>query len=189
VTDDSEDSVLVRRVVEYDDRRAFDSLVRRHQSALRNWLRTVVNGDHALADDLAQDTFIRAYRALSRFRRESRFQTWLYRIAWRLVLTRVRTNTLETEPLSSINEPAYDPLSASQNDSDRFRRAYNVALLRLSREQRMAIHLALELGFTQTEVADVMGLPLGTVKSHLQRGRLRLATLLAKWEGVRLDGN
>jgi RNA polymerase sigma-70 factor (ECF subfamily) len=70
-----------RRAVVGDDRHAFAELVRRHQSAVRACLRRLTAGNHALADDLAQETFVQAWRGLKSFRQEARFSTWLYRIA------------------------------------------------------------------------------------------------------------
>src|SRR5512134_660293 len=75
------DSQLIARCVVADDRHAFAELVRRHQSAVRACLRKLTAGNHALADDLAQETFVLAWRNLKAFRQEAKFSTWLYRIA------------------------------------------------------------------------------------------------------------
>src|SRR5438045_5565259 len=84
------DAELIARVVVRDDRHAFSELVRRHQSAVRTTLRRLTVGNHALADDLAQDTFMLAYRNLRSFRQEARFSTWLYRIATNAFLADAR---------------------------------------------------------------------------------------------------
>ena len=76
------DADLILAVLERDDRRAFAELVRRHQSLVRTVLRRLTRGDAALADDLAQETFVLAWRNLRHFRFEARFSTWLYRIAF-----------------------------------------------------------------------------------------------------------
>src|SRR5215207_8554219 len=75
------DAMLIARVVVQDDRHAFAELVRRYQSTVRATLRRLTAGNDALADDLAQETFLLAYRNLKSFRQEARFSTWLYRIA------------------------------------------------------------------------------------------------------------
>ena len=75
------DLALVKRVLLNEDRQAFNQLVRRHQSNVRAQLRRLCRNDNAWADDLAQDTFLQAWRKLSQFRSEARFSTWLYRIA------------------------------------------------------------------------------------------------------------
>ena len=81
------DAVLVARVLAGDDRHAFAELTRRHQSTVRTLLRRLTRNDHALADDLAQDTFIQVYRSLRQFRGEAKFATWIYRIAYNTFLT------------------------------------------------------------------------------------------------------
>src|SRR6187200_3672133 len=75
------DATLIARALVADDRHAFAELVKRHQSAVRATLRRLTAGNHALADDLAQETFVQAWRGLKSFRQEARFSTWLYRIA------------------------------------------------------------------------------------------------------------
>src|SRR5258706_6934137 len=75
------DAQLIARVLVHDDRHAFSELVRRYQSPLRATLRRLTAGNHALADDLAQETFLLAYRNLRSFRQEAKFSTWLHRIA------------------------------------------------------------------------------------------------------------
>src|SRR6185503_3993777 len=75
------DAQLIARSLVGDDRHAFAELVKRHQSAVRACLRKLTAGNHALADDLAQETFVLAWRNLASFRQEARFSTWLYRIA------------------------------------------------------------------------------------------------------------
>src|SRR5512140_810951 len=87
---DVTDAQLIARVVVQDDRHAFSELVRRHQSLVRAMLRRLTAGNHALADDLAQETFLLAYRNLKSFRQEARFSTWLYRIAYNVFLADAR---------------------------------------------------------------------------------------------------
>src|SRR5436853_6804078 len=84
------DAQLIARVLVQDDRHAFGELVRRHQSAVRATLRRLTGGDRALADDLAQETFLLAYRNLRSFRQEAKFSTWLYRIAYNAFLADAR---------------------------------------------------------------------------------------------------
>ena len=76
------DADLVARVLVDDDHHAFAELVRNHQSAVRGLLRQLTRSDLALADDLAQETFLRAYKNIRSFRGEAKFSTWLYRIAY-----------------------------------------------------------------------------------------------------------
>ena len=76
------DADLIARVLANDDQHAFGELVRRHQSSVRGLLRQLTRTDVSLADDLAQETFLRAYKNIRSFRGEARFFTWLYRIAY-----------------------------------------------------------------------------------------------------------
>src|SRR6478672_7750712 len=87
---DVTDAQLIARCLVGDDRHAFAELVKRHQSAVRACLRKLTAGNHALADDLAQDTFVLAWRNLRSFRQEARFSTWLYRIATNCWLAHAR---------------------------------------------------------------------------------------------------
>src|SRR5215218_8214991 len=84
------DAQLIARCVVGDDRHAFAELVKRHQSSVRACLRKLTAGNHALADDLAQETFVLAWRNLGAFRQEARFSTWLYRIATNCWLAHAR---------------------------------------------------------------------------------------------------
>jgi|SRR5450755_1723164 DNA-directed RNA polymerase specialized sigma24 family protein len=84
------DSQLIARIVVSDDRHAFSELVRRHQSSVRATLRKLAGGNAALADDLAQEAFLLAYRNLKSFRQDAKFSTWLYRIAYNVFLADAR---------------------------------------------------------------------------------------------------
>ena len=96
------DAQLIARVVVTDDRHAFGELVRRHQSAVRATLRKLTSGNAALADDLAQETFLLAYRNLKSFRQEAKFSTWLYRIAYNVFLGDAR-KTKESQLPEDMN--------------------------------------------------------------------------------------
>src|SRR5574337_1715328 len=91
------DAQLIARALVADDRHAFAELVKRHQSSVRACLRKLTAGNHALADDLAQETFVLAWRNLRSFRQEARFSTWLYRIATNCWLAEARKR--REEPL------------------------------------------------------------------------------------------
>src|SRR5512140_2451798 len=105
---DVTDAELIARVVVQDDRHAFAELVRRHQSPVRATLRRLTAGDHALADDLAQETFLLAYRNLKSFRQEARFSTWLYRIATNAFLADARKRKEEELGDADANLAAED---------------------------------------------------------------------------------
>ena len=90
MTEPVTDASLIARAMVADDRHAFAELVKRHQSAVRATLRRLTAGNHALADDLAQETFVLAWRNLKSFRQDAKFSTWLYRIALNVAISWLR---------------------------------------------------------------------------------------------------
>jgi RNA polymerase sigma-70 factor (ECF subfamily) len=174
------DSQLIARSLLDDDRAAFSELVRRHQSGVRTLLRRLCCGDAALADDLAQETFIRAYRKLDLFRGESRFSTWLYRIAYNAFLgekRRLRSSlAAPEEALERRADPGLTGDPAWGVDLDR-------AMTALSETERAAILLSYVQDLTHPEIARVLDCPLGTVKTMILRGKEKLRTRLSPAEG------
>ena len=174
VTDDA----LIRRIVKFDDRAAFATLVRRYQCELRNSLTRMCQGDRALADDLSQEVFIKVYRYLRAFKGNSSFRTWLYRIAWNTFLNECKKKSLDYFP------DVEEALEADHNNGlTRYgaQRDIEKALARLNDVQRLVIDLNLQRGFSHQEIVNITGMPLGTVKSHIQRARGLLQSLLADW--------
>jgi RNA polymerase sigma factor (sigma-70 family) len=177
------DHALVARVLLTDDRRAFEHLMRRHQGMVRAQLRRLVHGDNAKADDLAQETFLLAWRKLHQFRGEARFSTWLYRIAYSCFLQARRKQQSSTE---EIDDNAVDRRT-SQRDAVDLRLDVERAMRHLSAtEQIVLLHVA-QLGLSHDEAAYVLAMPLGTVKSHAKRGKAKLRPLLADWQGTFLE--
>jgi RNA polymerase sigma-70 factor, ECF subfamily len=171
------DAQLIARVLHDDDRAAFGELVRRHQPLVRGFLRRMLGGAPELADDLAQETFIKAHRGLRGFRGGAQFSSWLCAIAanelraeWRR--RERRAEFLDEDPGADFADCA-DPAAARDLAS---------ALAALTEAQRAALVLCFEQGFTHEEAATVLGCPLGTLKSHVSRGRARLREWLAEKE-------
>ena len=183
-----QDAALIARVVVNDDRHAFAELVRRHQSTVRACLRKLTAGNHALADDLAQETFVLAWRNLKSFRQEARFSTWLYRIATNCWLADARKR--KEELLGDADaDVADDDDSASGGDAATTDHARGTALkvdleraMRvLSEGERAAIVQCYHNDLTHEEAAYVLGMPVGTVKTHVLRAKQKLKTELAAW--------
>ena len=130
------DAVLVARVVAGDDRHALAELTRRHQSAVRSQLRRLTRGDHALADDLAQETFIQVYRSIRQFRGDARFSTWIYRIAYNCFLAHLRSE----HPTEALPEQVAELESTmSLATESAMKLDLQSALARLSESERAAI--------------------------------------------------
>jgi RNA polymerase sigma factor (sigma-70 family) len=153
------------------DSAAFGLLVRQHQSQLRGFLRRLTRGDHALADDLAQETFLEAWRKIAQFRGEGSFAGWLMRIGWSRYLMTARQRKLE--PLEEQNDlPSSDADSHVRLDLEK-------AMAQLSAPERAALTVCYALGYSNEEGADILAMPLGTLKSHVARGREKLRRMLA----------
>lgn len=174
------DAALVERAVREADARVFDILVRRHQGLVRAQLRRLLGDDPTLADDLAQETFIIAWRKLAQFRGESRFSTWLYRIAytcfqqyWRSRGWRARQ---ESAPDGKDGEAPVAARSTPDLGLD-----LEAALRRLSAEQQAAVLYCVQLGLSHEEAALVLDMPLGSVKTHVTRGKAKLRQMLQDW--------
>lgn len=172
------DHALVARVLLTDDRRAFEHLMRRHQGMVRAQLRRLVHGDDAKADDLAQETFLLAWRKLYQFRGEARFSTWLYRIAYSCFLQARRKRSLAAE---DSDGDALDQRT-SPRDPVELRLDVERAMRRLSAPEQVVLLHVVQLGLSHDEAAYVLAMPLGTVKSHTQRGKAKLRALLADWQ-------
>ena len=186
------DAELIARVVVQDDRHAFSELVRRHQSAVRATLRRLTAGNAALADDLAQDTFMLAYRNLKSFRQEAQFSTWLYRIATNAFLADARKR--KEELLGDRDVADGDDADAprpGEGGGDHARGAtlkidMERALAILSAGERAAIVQCYHNDLSHEEAAYVLNCPVGTVKTHILRAKQKLRSRLAAWQP---DGN
>ena len=182
------DAQLIARCLVGDDRHAFAELVKRHQSAVRACLRKLTAGNHALADDLAQETFVLAWRNLASFRQEARFSTWLYRIATNAWLAHARKR--REELLGDRDDDVADDDDAALPDDpgggDHARAAtlkidMERALATLSDAERAAIVQCYHNDLSHEEAAYVLGCPVGTVKTHVLRGKQKLKRVLAAW--------
>ncbi|HQR10539.1 MAG TPA: sigma-70 family RNA polymerase sigma factor [Casimicrobiaceae bacterium] len=181
------DATLIARALVGDDRHAFAELVRRHQSTVRACLRKLTAGNHALADDLSQETFVLAWRNLKSFRQEARFSTWLYRIATNCWLADARKR--KEELLGDRDEAIADdddggPDEASHGDHARgasIKLDMERALAVLSEGERAAIVQCYHNDLTHEEAAYVLNCPVGTVKTNVLRGKQKLKVALAAY--------
>ena len=171
------DADLVARVLVDDDQHAFGELVRRHQSSVRGLLRQLTRTDVALADDLAQQAFLRAYKNIRSFRGEARFSTWLYRIAYNCF----REDARRRKELVGIDEEQLQTQHDPQVANPALRHDLMRALNLLPLNERSAVLLCCQNGLSHDEAARVLDIPLGTVKTNVLRGRDKLKRMLADW--------
>jgi RNA polymerase sigma-70 factor (ECF subfamily) len=167
------------------DREAFDDLVRRYQGQIVNLARAMTASD-ADADDVAQETFVRVWRALPKFRGESAFRTWLYGIALNVARTsRGRQSRLTRVFWSAPPDQERDPVDQARDaapaidETIMMRDGIDRALRQLPAELREALVLRDVQGLEYREIADTLGVPIGTVESRIFRARQRLRPLLA----------
>lgn len=158
---------------------AFSCLVRSHQSRLRGFLLRMTKGNAALADDLAQETFLEAFRKIKQFDGTGSFFGWLCAIAYSRFLMTLRKRkweSLDDDVVASLPDDAPSVATATLTKIDLER-----AMAQLAPAQRAALTLCFALGMTNEEAAAAMNVPLGTLKSHVNRGREKLAKLLHSW--------
>ena len=193
------DLALVNRTKE-GDVKAFEMLVVKYQRRIERLIGRMVR-DVDLVPDIAQETFIRAYRAMPQFRGESAFYTWLYRIAVntaKKALMELKRDPIVTESaLASRDED--DETSRVENElsdgetpdavlaSKQVAQAVNAAMQALSEELRQAITLREIEGLSYEEISEMMNCPIGTVRSRIFRAREAIAERLRPLLGTR-DG-
>lgn len=168
------------------DRDAFAWLMGTHEGKIRGLLLRLT-GDGSVSDDLAQEVFFRAFRGVAAFRGGARLGTWLYRIAYNVFLNhRSRTRQFAELPpdfaraATTGANPLADPLSAPRSD---LRRDLGAAIGTLPDRYRAVVVLYYLQEVTYPEIAEILDLPLGTVKTHLHRAKRLLRTELERSPG------
>ena len=168
---------------------AFGGLVFRYQDRLFNAiLRVVDNPDDAL--DVVQESFLNAYQSLKSFKGDAEFFTWLYRIAFNAAVSQKRKKRVVVSLEAGRNgDGVPDPEDDSEGihpgdtlEQSERHAAVHAALARLSAEHRSVLVLKDLDGLKYEQIADVLGVPIGTVRSRLHRARLELRDLLADGE-------
>ncbi|MBI3947832.1 MAG: sigma-70 family RNA polymerase sigma factor [Armatimonadetes bacterium] len=188
--DDLPDEVLMDQVAR-EDAAAFDALFVRHRRGVFHYTLRMVS-EHALAEDLTQEAFLRVWRARHSYRIGASFRAWLFTIARRVALDELRKRRLPTVRLSPDGDT--DPRAACEPPADRsgadpvdavvareLERVIDVALDRLPEPLREVVILRDAEGMSYEEMAQVVGCPLGTIKSRLSAARARLRDAAAAW--------
>ena len=170
-----------RRVIDEilaGNQRAYAALVDRYKDRALTMATRLV-GDRAEAEELVQDAFVRAYRSLERFRRESAFGTWFYRILYNLCMSAITRKRERPRQFTEHEEEALDTVLADQDEPSALERMEEEELQAMITEEvgclpekfKSAVLLFYVEGLSYDEMAEVLQLPLGTVKTNLFRGR------------------
>ena len=154
---------------------AFARLVAGHERALQGFLRKSGFGD---ADDIAQEAFLAAWSGLARLRDDDGFRSWLFGIAWRKALDHNRAARRSARRDEAWRED--QALDAPRGVDAESRMSLEAAMNDLTADQRACVALCLGQGWSHGEAAQALNMPLGTVKSHVTRGRERLLAVLGE---------
>lgn len=169
----------VRAMDAAEEREArFAAFVESHRARAVGLAWRLVGGDAGAAEDVVQDAFVRAWRALPRFRGDARLETWFYRILVRRAADHRRWSAVRERWASSADPETVASRPAASGDPG-LQRRIAVALGTLTRRQRECFVLVHLEGFTITETAELLRKPTGTVKSHLHRALTKLRDHLA----------
>lgn len=167
VTDDFELSSKAAR----GDRSAFSALVRRHEARVRAFLSRT--GGPQAADDLAQETFLRAWRNAGNYRGTGSYAGWLLAIGWRVFLDASKRQRLELDQRDTIlspPDPCFEDPSAKVD--------VDTLMAALEPEERASLSLCLGQGWSHSEAAQILGVPLGTLKSRVARATAKCRAML-----------
>ncbi len=176
----TENSKVLTDTAENRQRREFEELIRRHHATAYN-VAYRMTGNRNDAEDLAQETFLRAYRFFGNYRRELPFEGWLYKIMSNLWVDMLRRKPKGGTPMSldqaigNTDQPLEIASDEPTPEEDFFEKTLDsriqTALNSLNRDFRMALILADMQGMSYEEIADIMGCSIGTVRSRIHRGR------------------
>ncbi len=169
-----EELKLISQVVLHDNRRAFATLVEEYQPAIRSFFLNLSAGDDALSDDLAQETFIKAYTNIRQFKGLAKFKTWLFRIAYNEFYSHHRKQK-ELNEEAGYDVP--DELTRDEESNDARMDLYT-ALNYLSEHERTVVNLFFMQDMPIKKITEITGMPEGTIKSHISRGKAKLSKLL-----------
>jgi len=171
------DTDLIARVLSREDHNAFGELVRRYQSPVRAFLARMTRGDAHRADDLAQETFLKAWQKLHTYRGSARFSTWLFGIAFNeFRMAGRRQKELAWEEAGESPADLAEPVAAGDRH---LRLDLTEALKLLNSHERAAVVLCCQNGLSHEEAAQVLDRPLGTVKTNILRGKEKLRRRLS----------
>ena len=178
----AEDNFLIKQAIR-GDAYAFEQLMRRHEGRMYS-VAIRMCGNREDAQDCVQDAMLRIYRALDRFKGQSSFSTWVYRITMNTCLDELRRRKVRASTsLDTLLESGWSPTDETDTpeqhalDAER-RRALSGAIQSLPEDMRSAIVLREMQGLSYEEISDVLSVNVGTIKSRISRGREKLRQLI-----------
>ncbi len=170
-----DDQYLVSLAVASQDTAAFGELIRRHQSQVRNFLRKLTSGSLDEADDLAQECFLHAWDKLQTYSGRGSFIGWLLKVAYTTFLQSKRKSKRYAEVLDEAGHVA-DMESRSYTEDTEEVSDLDKLLAILSEEERAIMVMSYACGLSHREIGDATGLPVGSVKSIIFRGKEKIRT-------------
>lgn len=172
---DLSDMNLVNRVQLLGDQAAFKALVLRHNARVRGFLRRLCQ-DKDQADDLAQECFLLAFRHIGKYQPSGQFSSWLLKIAQRCYFQEKRLHSRRAEKWQQFQ--ALETDSSHIDDPVDMRLDLEKAFETLSENETICLTLCYTMGYSHSEVADISGFPLGSVKTYIKTGKDKLRDLL-----------
>ncbi len=171
-----EDLLWITQVLLWNDERAFSCLMNKYMPQVRRYFLIQTKGNEATCDDLTQETFIRAWRGLNRFRQLSSFGTWLYRIAFNVYMSYAAQNNTP----QSIDDETTAWMLANSDDIETTEKEEQIrrAIYRLNEKERQCITLFYLEDMKIKDIEKITGWPMGSIKSYLSRGRSNLEKIL-----------
>ncbi len=163
------DEALVQQAIGLNDLAAFEQLVRRHQPRIL-MLQRRFSGDHALAEDLSQETFLRAWRKLDSFRGTGRFSAWLAKLAYNVFLQHIRKTGGRKQEVSLAVDEAAELAMPQPGNIDELPDLPRLLSV-LSYEEQLVIVLNYGHGLSNNEISQVLDIAPGTVKSQIHRAK------------------
>ena len=167
----AEEAALIARVLVDKDQHAFSILVKHYQQSVRQYCRRLCAPDHTIADDIAQETFLQAYKKLAMYEGRGKFIGWLFRIAYFQYLQMLRSKKQYDELDDAQHCEGFTTTVDNQQDLEK-------AMAQLTIHERTCITLQFSFGYSQQEIVELIDMPLGTVKSHVKRGKDKLELIL-----------
>lgn len=169
------ESQLVARVQQDNDHHAFEQLMRQNQSPIRQFLRRLTQQNQAIADELAQETFLKAFVQIKTYRGEGKFLSWLFKIAYQQFIstTRKKSELTNTATEDQTDDGKFESrLVAEKTVKD--------LMKHLKHDECATLLLHFSHGLSHPEIAMVMQIPLGSVKTLIRRSRLKLKYIADK---------